>query len=121
MTNAWVRDTGLLFALLALLCAYYGYSWGVPGAAALILIAMFAPQALRPLAFFWMKLAHGLGLVTHRVLLGATFFLIVTPVGYVRRMFVREAQVPFGSAHITSAFHEREQRAVSRGDLEKPF
>ena len=35
----------------------------------------------------WMGMAEGLGFVTTRVILGAVFFLVVTPIGIARRLF----------------------------------
>lgn len=74
--------------------------WRGSAAAAKVLvgigIAGFAASLLVPplwLRFFrlWMKLAEGMGFVMTRVLLGAFFFLILTPVGLVFRVIGRDS------------------------------
>jgi hypothetical protein len=45
------------------------------------------------LRFFrlWMKLAEAMGFVMTRVLLGAFFFIVLTPVGLVKRLFGKDS------------------------------
>jgi hypothetical protein len=60
------------------------------GAAAFIASAAWPPAWLR---FFrlWMRLAEAMGFVMTRVLLGAFFFLILTPIGLILRLVGRDA------------------------------
>lgn len=58
-------------------------------------IAGFAASAGLPALWLrlfrlWMKLAEAMGFVTTRVLLGAFFFLILTPVGLFMRLIARD-------------------------------
>ncbi len=121
MSEKWVRDTGLVFALVALLFAYKGFTLGIPGAALLLLAVMFFPKALWPLAWTWEKVAHGLGFVMQRVFFGIVFFAIITPVGLIRRLFVRDPLMIAGIADRTTAFMAHEGGIVRKEDLEKPF
>lgn len=116
------RDTGMAMVLLLLLLrlrfAVDGLVWG---GVALQVLTMTAPQVFRPVARVWMGLSHVLGAISSRILLGAVFFLVVTPVGLVRRlagadpMRLRE----FGRDE-TSAFVPR-RHTFSRRDLEQPY
>ena len=56
------------------------------GAALAILGAVY-PKALVVPNRLWMGLAEAMGFVMTRVILGIVFFLFVTPIGLVRRMF----------------------------------
>ncbi len=56
-----------------------------PGAA-LAILGFVAPRALRPVQKAWMALALAMGWVMTRVLLGALFYLILTPIGLITRM-----------------------------------
>ena len=54
---------------------------------ALIVAATVRPASLTRLSAAWSKLGHALGWFNSRVLLGVMFFLVLTPVGLVSRMF----------------------------------
>ena len=52
----------------------------------LILLGLLWPRALVLPNRAWMLLAEGLSFVTTRIILGLVFFLIITPIGVVKRM-----------------------------------
>jgi hypothetical protein len=51
------------------------------------LLAAAAPRVLEPIEVAWMKLAGWLSIVMTFVVLTLAFFLVVTPLGLVRRLF----------------------------------
>jgi hypothetical protein len=53
----------------------------------LVAAAYVVPVILRPLYVPWMALAAVLGFVMTRVLLTLTFFVMITPIGLLRRIF----------------------------------
>ena len=58
-------------------------------AAVLLIAAAVAPSLLRPVYRGWMRLGEGLAWVNTRILLTLIFFLVVTPIGLVMRLFGR--------------------------------
>ena len=56
-------------------------------AAFLVAAAYIVPVILRPLYVPWMALAAVLGYVMTRVLLTLTYFVMITPIGLLRRLF----------------------------------
>jgi hypothetical protein len=56
-------------------------------AALLIAPGLVAPALLGPVQRAWMALALALGHVNTRVILTAVFYLVVTPIGFVMRLF----------------------------------
>ena len=58
----------------------------LPLGAVLILLGLVWPRALVLPNKAWMLLAEGLSFVTTRIILGAVFFLVVTPIGVVKRL-----------------------------------
>ena len=58
----------------------------LPLGSALILLGLIWPRALALPNKAWMLLAEALSFVTTRVILGLVFFLIVTPIGVVKRL-----------------------------------
>ena len=57
--------------------------------AAFVLASLLIPRALTPLYRPWMRLAEGLGWFNTRVLLILIFYLVVTPIGLIMRLFGR--------------------------------
>lgn len=85
-TPAEARDTGMAMVLICLLLGY----WGIlvqflPVSIFLLLLTMVWPNAFRPLAVLWFGLSRLLGEVVSRVVLTVLFFLLVTPIGLIRR------------------------------------
>jgi hypothetical protein len=85
-TPAEARDTGMAVVLICLLLGY----WGIlvqflPISIFLLLLTMVWPNAFRPLAVIWFGLSRLLGEVVSRVVLTVLFFLLVTPIGLIRR------------------------------------
>jgi hypothetical protein len=59
----------------------------LPVGSALILLGLVWPRALIYPNKAWMKLAELLSFVMTRLILGVVFFLIVTPIGVIKRLF----------------------------------
>ena len=94
------RSFGLLFSAVFALLAGYGWwfkGWSlvivlvlVAVAVAFVLLGFVAPKVLRPLNWLWFQLGQLLGKIVSPVVLGAIFFLILTPVSLVSRLFGRD-------------------------------
>ena len=84
----------------------------------LVLLGVIAPRALLPVESAWMRLAHVLSRVTTPIILGAFYFLILTPIGLTRRAFGRRG-LP-RSRPGESMWTERAE-GFRRGDLTRQF
>ena len=85
-TKEQAKDTGMAMVLICLLLGYWGkFPKFLPVSLVLLIITMAWPNAFRPLAVVWFGLSHLLGNVVSRVILTVVFFLIVTPIGVIRR------------------------------------
>jgi saxitoxin biosynthesis operon SxtJ-like protein len=85
-TPEQAKDTGMAMVLICLLLGYFGkFNRFLPLSIALLLLTMAWPQAFRPLAGLWFGLSHLLGQVVSKIVLTLIFFLVVTPVGLIRR------------------------------------
>jgi len=89
------REFGLVvggvFVLLGLWWLYRGKFANatyvvVPAGALLLLFGLLWPRMLVWPNRAWMLLAEGLSFVTTRLILGLVFFLVVTPIGVVKRL-----------------------------------
>jgi len=52
-----------------------------------LLVGSLVPELLRPVEKFWMKLAAVMGFVMTSILLTLVFFVVVTPIGLIMRLF----------------------------------
>jgi len=60
--------------------------WAVGLGGALMLLGAVYPAALRLPYRGWMRIGHALGWVNSRVILGIVFFVLVTPLGILKRL-----------------------------------
>lgn len=80
------KDTGMAMVLICLLLGYLGKFPKFLGVSIiLMLLTMAWPKAFKPLAGLWFGLSHLVGQVISKLVLTLVFFLVVTPVGLIRR------------------------------------
>jgi hypothetical protein len=89
---AWVMAGALaLFGAIGLYRGGHSIPIGLLIAAGAFLLAgVIAPAALRPVHRAWMKLAHILGWINTRLILGGFFYVILTPVSVAMRLTSRD-------------------------------
>ncbi|MGH7710684.1 MAG: SxtJ family membrane protein [Gemmatimonadaceae bacterium] len=82
---------GVAFLLFAALSRWRGHDvaplilGGIGGT--LVLAGIVLPQALGPVYRWWMGLARVLSKVTTPLFMGLVYFLVLTPIGVIRRVF----------------------------------
>ncbi|HEX7336967.1 MAG TPA: SxtJ family membrane protein [Gemmatimonadales bacterium] len=114
---------GAAFGLLGALVWWRGHplvASGLAGlGAALIAGGIVRPTALAPIYQAWMGLALVISRFTTPLLLGAVYFLAITPIGLVRRV---AGQNPMRARAAGNSFWvDREPRARPRTDMERQF
>ncbi|MBN2109404.1 MAG: hypothetical protein JW832_18395 [Deltaproteobacteria bacterium] len=92
ITRDQAKDTGMAMVLICLLIGYFGHKQSCIGAAMLLLlVAMTWPSLYKPVGKLWFGLSHVLGTVMSKVVLSILFFILVTPIGLVRRFLGSDA------------------------------
>ncbi len=121
-TPEQAKDTGMAMVLICLLLGYFGKFPQFLGVSiVLLLITMAWPKAFKPLAGLWFGLSHLLGQVMSKVILTLAFFLVVTPIGLIRRwMGADSLQLKKWKQGSDSVFVER-QGAIQEKDLLNPY
>jgi hypothetical protein len=86
------RSFGVLFTLVFLVIGTLPLwrgaavrSWALVVAALFLLVTLAAPRALAPLNRLWLRLGLAMHRVINPVVMGALFYLVVTPFGLVRQ------------------------------------
>ena len=88
-------------------------------AGVLVIWGLVAPASLRPVYRMWMRFGLLMNRIVTPVLLGAIFFLIITPVGLIRRM---SSRAPVARSFEQAADSYRiPSRKQPREKMEKPF
>jgi hypothetical protein len=121
-TRDQAKDTGMAMVLICLLLAYWGgRPQFLPLGLALLLLTMVWPDAFRPLAVLWFGLSHLLGNLVSRIVLTIIFFVLVTPIGLIRRWAGADSlQLKKWKKDTKSVFMER-QGAILPKDLDHPY
>jgi hypothetical protein len=120
MTNKWVRDTGVVFALVFLVIGFKGSKVALVVSALLLLAVLFAPSVLRPLARVWKWVAEMLGRVMNKVFFGLVFFIVIVPVGYLKRRASGDSRHLRKDPSSTSAFIDGKGQ-YAKSLFTKPF
>lgn len=120
MTDAWIKDTGLVLALISLVLGMkYGKGFFVVSML-LLLVSMLVPMALYPLAFLWLKLVELLNLIVPKIFFGMVFFVIVFPIGVFRRIAKGDSLCIVSWREVKTAFTDRNHVFLKK-DLEAPY
>jgi hypothetical protein len=112
----------MAMALLALLLGFLTDArWFFPLATVLLVVTMAVPAVYRPIAFVWLGLSHFLGTIVSRVLLTAVFFVIVLPVGLLRRVLGHDSLQlkKFGKG--TESVMRVRDHMYAPSDVDKPY
>ena len=122
ITKDQSRDTGMAMVLLLLLVDIRAKrGWVLFAAIALQVLNMTVPQIYRPVAVLWLGLSDLLGAVVSKILLSIVFFVIVVPIGVLRRLAGKDSlKLRAFKAGRDSVMVERNHTFVGR-DLERPF
>jgi len=86
ITKEQSKDTGMAMVLLLLLASVALKRQELITAAMVVLVIdMTVPTIYRPVALVWLGLSHLLGTIVSKILLTIVFFVIVCPIGMIRR------------------------------------
>lgn len=126
LTAAQGRRFGLTvggaFAVLAAITWWRGhqltmYVFGSLGSV-LILAGLIVPTYLGPVERAWMALAHAISKVTTPIVMSVIYFLVLTPVGLIRRVTSGNSLVHEAAA---SGFWKQRQAGSRRSSMERQF
>jgi hypothetical protein len=103
------------------------WRWGLPtvasviwvAGAALIALYLAAPRVRRPIYVGWMYAVAPIGGTLSYFVLAVTYFLILTPIGIVRRIFGDPLQRPFDSSAVS--YWSPVQRRTDKTDYLRQF
>jgi hypothetical protein len=122
VSDAYVKDVGTLAALVLLaLHLWRGSVRLVFAAATVLLLTVLAPGFFKPLARLWLAGSRLLGAFMSRLLLSAIYFVLLTPLAWMSRLFRHDPlRLRLFKKSGESVFVNR-AREYAPGDLKKPY
>ena len=121
-TRQQAQDTGMALVLVLLLLAFFrdwrGY---VSAAMGVHLVNMIAPRVFRHAAVVWFGTSHLLGALVSRVVLAIVFFVVVTPIGMLRRFSGADSLRLRTFKHGRSSVMKVRNHTFAGPDLEHPY
>jgi hypothetical protein len=116
------KDSGLALVLISLLC-YQVWKMDILIFLAIVflIIAMTYPLIFKPFAILWFALSTALGTVVSKIILTVLFFIVVLPIGLVRRAMGKDSmQIKSWKKANDSVFRVKNHR-YEANDLEHPY
>ena len=126
--NKAIRDFGILIGLILLIIAgilFYkereSYELIILLGIAFIGLGLGMPIILKPFYLVWMNFAVVLGWLMTRLILGLLFYVIVSPIGLISRLFGKEFLELKNSSLNSSYWNYKNSRRISHQNFEKQF
>ena len=116
------KDSGLALVLICLIC-YQVWKLQIFILLAIIflVIAMTYPLIFKPFAKCWFALSTALGTVVSKIILSILFFVIVMPIGLIRRILGKDSmRLKEWKKSSDSVFRQRNHHFEPK-DLEHPY
>lgn len=115
-------ETGILIVLALLVAAWLQHHWlSVLIAGGTLAVALVMPIVFRPAAFLWFGLARVLGYVVPYILLTIVFFLLVIPMGMIRRWMGKDSLQLNDFKKATGSILKERNHTYQPEDLKNPF
>ena len=126
--NKAIRDFGILIGFILLIIAgilFYkereSYELIILLGVAFIGLGLVMPIILKPFYLVWMIFATILGWIMTRLILGLLFYIIVSPIGLISRLFGKRFLELKNSSINSSYWNYKNSHKNSHKDLEKQF
>ena len=122
------RSFGLTFAAVFIVIASFPLMsggaprwWALVVAAALVAIALGMPSILAPLNRWWLKFGLLLHKIVNPLILGLMFFVVITPVGLLMRLFGKNSVSTNPDPHAKSYWVNRDPPGPEPKTMRRQF
>ncbi len=122
ITKKQASDSGMALVLISLICLaavrHDAFLWA---AMAILVLDMIFPMIFKPFAFVWFGFSRVFGTFMSKIMLALVFFLIVFPMGMIRRILGKDTlKLHQFKREKNSVFAERNHEYTA-ADLDKPY
>ena len=122
LTRKQCIDAGMAVVLIMLIIGLFTgkvlfYKLAIP----ILVINMIAPKFYYPFGIFWFAFSGLLGDIVSRILLTIVYFIIVFPVGIIRRLAGKDSLKLKEFKRSAGSVMQKRDHTYTKADLEKPF
>lgn len=122
LSKKQLADSGMALVLILLLVGVLTandlwYKLAIP----VLLLTMAVPAIFRPFAWVWYSLSNILGFVVSRILLTIIYFVLVVPVGLIRRIIGKDSLYLKTFKKDTGTVMKKRNLTFSGQDLLRPY
>ena len=122
ITKKQAKDAGMAVTLILLIIGFFTgndifYKIAIP----VLIIDMIVPMFYYPFAIIWFGLSTLLGTVVSKILLSVVFFVLVLPIGLLRRLLGKDSLKLKDFKKTKKSVMKTRNQFFSPADLEKPF
>lgn len=122
ISKSQARDTGMSMVLILLLLGVFNLNFVYIKIAILVLIFTMAfPLIFKYMAVLWFGFSHVLGAIVSKIVLTFIFFLVVTPVGLIRRLLGYDSLKLRKFKKGTESVLQVRNITFTKRDIDKPF
>jgi hypothetical protein len=122
ITKNQARDTGMAVVLILLLVAVFSLDFVyIKIAIFALILTMTIPNVYKYIAVIWFGLSRLLGTIVSKILLTFVFFLVVAPVGLIRRLLGYDTLKLKEFKKGTESVMQVRNITFSKSDIDKPF
>jgi len=98
-----------------------GYFWIYSIGILFFLSGNFCAKSLKPLYIAWMKITYALSWINIRLLLGIIFYLVLTPIGIILKLFRKKGLLDNRIDIKKTSYWEKNDSISNIADFEKQF
>ena len=122
LTKKQYIETALILAMTILIIAWVYKEWSLilPAVVVLFLSLLF-PVIFYPLAFLWFGLSKVLGYISSHILLTLAFFMLVIPIGMIRKWMGKDSLLLKKFKKESSSVFKTRDHFFDLDDLTNPF
>ena len=122
ITTKQSADTGMAMVLICLIISFFNNSRiALSISIVLLILNMTIPKIFMPLAKIWIGFSIIVGNIVSRILLSIIFYILVTPVGFIRKLLGADPmQLKKWKNGSDSVFGDR-HHLFQAEDIEKPY
>jgi len=117
-----LREAGIVLVIILLIAGIYTENnfWTVISVVALFL-HLIIPHLFYPVAIVWFNLSELLGTIVSKLILGIIFFLVVVPVGMIRRISGKDGLMLKRFGRDKHSVLKTRNHTYKSEDLNKPY
>ena len=116
------KDTGMAMVLLLLLLGFFlNDSLYFKLSIIFLILNMIYPLIYKPIAIIWLGFSNLLGTIISKIILSLVFFIVVSPVGFIRRLMGFDSLKLRKFKESNQSVFENRNITYSGKDIENPF